>query len=129
MIVPLGFKRLLLAAALSGFGCITVAGSQPAAGKFAQQIAPTKPVTEVLENEAATVQGPLTNNAATESQRQPNVEVKALNPTRTALLVVAALLLWALLASRVARLLLRWFDPWAQTRAAAHERVAEQNAF
>src|SRR5262245_28598617 len=128
MIVRFGFKTIFLAAVLSAFGCIAVAGSQRDAGKFAQQIAPSMPATEVLENEAATVQESLTNNAATESQ-QTDLKTTPLNPARMVMLCVAALLLWALLASRVARLLLRWFDPWAETGLSIRERVADQRAF
>src|SRR5262245_26044643 len=74
------FKTLLLAVLLAGFACTLLAGPQPPARKFVQQYAPTVPVTELLENEAAAVQQPLTNNAATESQSQTALKAKQITP-------------------------------------------------
>jgi CheY-like chemotaxis protein len=126
--VRFGFKRLLLAVLLGGFGCTLLAGPQPPAGTVSQPSAPTVPVTEVLQNEEAAIQQPLISNAAAESQRQTDLNAKPFNPAHAVMLTVAALLFWPLLAPRLGRFLVR-SDPWTETRPSAQERVAEQNAF
>jgi CheY-like chemotaxis protein len=129
MAVRFAFKAFVLTVLLGGLECPILADPELPTGRVAQQYAPTVPVTELLENERAAVQQSLTNNAATESQRQADLKASRITPARAVMLTLGALLLWWLLAPRLARMLLRRSDPWAETGLSAKERVADQRAF